>query len=268
MTCQNMSNAAQELAQQFVTRYWREDLSLPKHERLRLAFASSIADGFWRSGMRLPTEAELAHTTPCSLGTIQRALRELAADGLIERRRGSGSVVADLTGKLADPWHIRYIRSRSPRTEYFALHTRVLSRRQIRSVGRWSEVLGQNKESVTRVDRLFTVDGRIDIYAEFFALSSRFPEFMSRPMASMDGLNFKKMIGDRYHAPTHRVHQTLRFQPTPAHVAEVCGMPAGGMSPVLNVVSYPLSGEPIYMQDFYLPLDAGELDLGFAIRLI
>lgn len=262
-----MSTAAQELARQFVSLYWRDDLDLPKHERLRKAFAHSIADGFWRAGMRLPTEADLVHTTPCSLGTIQRALRDLAADGLIERRRGSGSVVANLNGKLSDPWHIRYIKTRSPRVEYQSLHTRVLSRRQVRARGPWSDVLGQRNESATRVDRLFTVDGRIRIYAEFYALSSRFPEFMSLPLESMDGLNFKKMIGDRYHAPTHKVHQTLRFQATPPHVAEVCGAPAGGVSPVLNVVSYPLSGEPIYWQDFFLPLDEGELDLGFAMRV-
>ncbi|MFV0244139.1 MAG: hypothetical protein ACK5IB_03835 [Qingshengfaniella sp.] len=39
------------------------------------------------------------------------------------------------------------------------------------------------------------------------------------------------------------------------------------MSPVLNVGAYPPGGQPIYYQDFFLPLEDGQLDLGFAMRV-
>ena len=75
---------------EFLKRYWPQQDDLPKHERLRQAITASIADGYWVAGARLPTESEWAAETPCSLGTVQRALRSLVDDGLILRRRGRG----------------------------------------------------------------------------------------------------------------------------------------------------------------------------------
>jgi GntR family transcriptional regulator len=261
-----MQNMSRQMTEEFISRFWSEKGAMPKHERLKRAFSESIKEGFWRAGTRLPTEAGLVEASPCSLGTVQRALRELAADGLIERRRGSGSVVADLDGKLSDPWHIRYVKNQVEPTEYYTIHTKVLSRDLKMATGPWSKILDQNDTPIVKVDRIFTVASGKNIYAEFYALASRFPEFLELPLSDMDGLNFKQMIGKRYKSPTHKVHQTLRFLPTPDHVAEACGTPNGGISPILNVVSYPLNGEPIYYQDFYLPIEEGELDLGVAVR--
>ena len=103
-----MSAFSGEVAAEFVQRFWPTGDHEPKHEKLCRAFASAISQGFWASGARLPTEAELAEVTPCSLGTIQRALRKLAADGLIERRRGSGTIVASLSRVVEQPWHMRF----------------------------------------------------------------------------------------------------------------------------------------------------------------
>ena len=257
---------AKTRTEEFVARYWGEAGAEAKHERLKQAFTLSIAEGFWQPGARLPTEAELTRHTPCSLGTVQRALRGLAAEGLIDRRRGSGSVVADLDGRLSDPWHIRYRAPEDSDEAYLTLHTRLLARRVIETTGPWTRELGDPGSSVTRIDRIFTLDGQINVYSEFYALTSRFPEFMELPAEQMNGLNFKKLIAAKYKSPTQKVRQQLSFRPTPDHVAKVCGRPEGGVSPVLNVVSFPVTGEPIYFQDFYLPIGEGTLDLGFAIR--
>lgn len=254
------------MTEDFVTRYWDERTDLPKHEKLRRAFTESISQGYWKVGMHLPTEAELVRNTPCSLGTVQRALRDLAAEGLIERRRGSGSVVADLMGKLRDPWHIRYVDPDSGDGGYCGLRTTLVARRTQTETGPWSAVLQQGQERVTTIERIFIVDERIRVYSRFYALSSLFPEFMDLPEADLNGLNFKRLISQRYHVPTHKVQQNLRFVPTPPEVAERCGAPEGGISPLLNVVAYPPSGNPIYYQDFYLPMVPESLDLGFAVR--
>lgn len=261
-----MTDTRRSMTQDFVARYWNDDSDLPKHERLSRAFADSISQGFWSAGMHLPTETELVRSTPCSLGTVQRALRELAATGLIERRRGSGTVVVDLLGKLADPWHIRYVDPELDAAKYCALRTKIASRCQLDSAGPWSEVLRQDSKLVTKIDRIFVVDERLKIYSEFYAISSLFPELMELEETEMDGLNFKRLISYRYNMPIHKVHQSLRFVPTPPYVDESCGTPAGGMSPLLNVVAYPPNGEAIYYQDFFLPITGDTLDLGNAVR--
>ncbi|GMG85435.1 GntR family transcriptional regulator [Paralimibaculum aggregatum] len=261
-----MGDAADELAAEFVRRYWSEEEHLPKHERLRLAFADSISDGFWKPGTRLPTEAELVQVTPCSLGTVQRALRALSDEGLIERRRGSGSVVADVGPRIADPWHIRYVDPSGSGLPYYPVETRVVARRLITDRGPWSEPLGQGAGRVVKIDRIFTVDQRIEIYSEFYALEGRFPDLEQIALAQLDGINFKRMLAKAHRIPFHRIRQRLRFAVPPPHVAPHVSNGPGGAVPVLSGVALALNGEANYYQDFHLPLDEGELDLGFATK--
>ena len=67
------------------------------YETVKTSIQQRIADGGWQPGVRLPSERELVQEFGCARMTVHRALRELEAEGLIERRQGSGSYVAELT---------------------------------------------------------------------------------------------------------------------------------------------------------------------------
>lgn len=62
--------------------------------RIRDEIAASIQSGEWRPGDRVPTEQELAVRYGCARATVSKALGELAASGLVERRRKAGTFVA------------------------------------------------------------------------------------------------------------------------------------------------------------------------------
>lgn len=62
--------------------------------RIREEIASAIRSGEWRPGDRVPTEQELAQRYGCARATVSKALAELAAAGLVERRRKAGTFVA------------------------------------------------------------------------------------------------------------------------------------------------------------------------------
>src|SRR5258706_3075212 len=66
------------------------------YEVVKTSIHKRIADGGWEPGVRLPSERELVQEFGCARMTVHRALRELEAEGLIERRQGSGSYVAEL----------------------------------------------------------------------------------------------------------------------------------------------------------------------------
>lgn len=63
---------------------------------VKAALRERIAQGGWQAGTRLPSERELVQEFGCARMTVHRALRELEEEGLIERRQGSGSYVAEL----------------------------------------------------------------------------------------------------------------------------------------------------------------------------
>lgn len=54
---------------------------------------AKITKGEWPPGNLVPNEVELATTYGCARATVNRAMRELADDGLLERRRKAGTRV-------------------------------------------------------------------------------------------------------------------------------------------------------------------------------
>jgi len=53
-----------------------------------------IAQRVWKPGHFIPHEADLAREFGCARATVNRALRELAEEGLLDRRRKAGTRVA------------------------------------------------------------------------------------------------------------------------------------------------------------------------------
>ncbi len=63
------------------------------HARIQDDIKQRISTGHWPPGHRIPFEIDLARSYACSRMTVNKALRELAHTGLIERRRKAGSFV-------------------------------------------------------------------------------------------------------------------------------------------------------------------------------
>jgi GntR family transcriptional regulator, arabinose operon transcriptional repressor len=69
------------------------ETGLPKHRQVYRALQGEILSGRWKSGDRLPSEAELVGRFGASRITVGRAVRDLQRAGLVERRAGSGTYV-------------------------------------------------------------------------------------------------------------------------------------------------------------------------------
>ena len=65
----------------------------PKHRQVYEALVQQISAGGMTAGDRLPSEADLVRRFGASRITVGRALRDLQAAGLVERRAGSGTYV-------------------------------------------------------------------------------------------------------------------------------------------------------------------------------
>ena len=67
--------------------------ALPIYLRISELLAREIAAGHLLDGDRLAPERQMAERFGVSLGTLRKALAELARQGLLERRQGSGNYV-------------------------------------------------------------------------------------------------------------------------------------------------------------------------------
>lgn len=68
---------------------------IPLYERLKTDIKNRIETGEWPPHHRVPSENEIAETLNVSRMTANRALRELATEGVIVRVQGRGSFVAN-----------------------------------------------------------------------------------------------------------------------------------------------------------------------------
>ena len=100
--------------------------SRPIYEQIADALRRQIDAGILQPGDRLPSVRELATTLTINPNTIQRAYRELEADGRIESFAGKGSFVrsgcagGDIWKNLDDA--VRDLRARGVTTEQLLAH--------------------------------------------------------------------------------------------------------------------------------------------------
>ncbi|MWD30181.1 UTRA domain-containing protein [Aquicoccus sp. SCR17] len=88
-----------------------------------------ISDGDWPAGALIPNEADLAQEFGCARATVSRALRELADQGLLDRRRRAGTRVRELPerrARLDIPVMRQQVERRGARYGYLLLLREVL----------------------------------------------------------------------------------------------------------------------------------------------
>ncbi len=67
---------------------------LPVYQKIKREMLTRIQAGEWKPGEVIPGEQALSESFGCARVTVNRALRELAEQGLVERKRKAGTVVA------------------------------------------------------------------------------------------------------------------------------------------------------------------------------
>jgi GntR family histidine utilization transcriptional repressor len=116
---------------------------MPVYEQVKGWIRQHIASGQWKPGDPVPSEAALTERFGISRMTANRALRELATEGLVTRVQGSGTRVAQLH-RISSQLVIRDIREEM--AERGHVHgTRVLKVVQEKAGPEVAEALGLRK---------------------------------------------------------------------------------------------------------------------------
>lgn len=68
----------------------------PPYETVKLYLKDGLKKGRWRSGEKMPSESDLIGRFGVARMTVNRALKELESEGLVERRQGAGTFAAEL----------------------------------------------------------------------------------------------------------------------------------------------------------------------------
>jgi DNA-binding GntR family transcriptional regulator len=229
-----------------------------KVKTLKDALFDLIERGFWRPGDRLPGEKELSIVLSLSLGTVQAAIRPLQSTGLLERRRGAGTFVANAKQLGASIWHFRF--RTADGTGLLPWTSTVYSVEEITGQGEWSAFMGE-APSYIRICRVVHVDGKFDVYSEVYLESPRFRALLETPVEMLSGKNLRVFLHERYNAPTLRSIHRLTTIDVPRDIAGRIGVAPGSRGLDMKALSYSFRDAPISYQRIVIPETPYELEL-------
>lgn len=230
---------------------------LALHGRLRHALLGCIQDGRWRAGDRLPAELELAGATGLSMGTIQRALRDLVEEGVVTRRQGRGSFVTAAPGRIGDLWHCRFLGDDG--VTVLPVYSHALGRRPAPRKGPWRAHFSAGAR-LLRLDRRLNVNHEFDVFSRFFFDRDRFQGLATRPLADLAGASLRLLMGQEAYAPPGPVTQTMRVVEAAPDVARVLGLPPGAWVARIDIVRHCAGeGDALYYQQMFVPPTARPL---------
>jgi GntR family transcriptional regulator len=252
----NENNIPNEL----IERYARDVVpGLAKYAQLRETLSAAIRGGYWKPGSQLPPERELARLTRFSLGTVQRALRDLAEEGVLVRTQGSGTYVAEGRAAIDAPLYLRFL-GREGEPRFLPLFPKVLSRKRIDERGPWSEWLRQTGGAVVRITRRISVNGEFNLFNCFYFRADAFPGITAAPLATLDGANLKQLLGGESNMPVTEMRQRVSFVKFSPEAAAGAGVKPGTRGMLLE--SAALSGrEPLYYLESFIPPNDRQLDV-------
>jgi DNA-binding GntR family transcriptional regulator len=247
----------------FLRRYGKRGMQgLPKYVQLREALCAAINAGHWEPGARLPSDSDLTRLTGYSLGTVQRALRELADGGVVVRSQGSGTYVSDGGGAIDAPLHLRFRGSADGEPAFLPLYPKVLSRTRAHGSGAWSAWLRpEGGTDIMRIDRQLSVNGEFIVFNRFYFDAREFPDIAARPLATLDGANLKQLLGEAVSMPISDVEQHVSFVKFDAAACKAMGVKPGTRGLLLESAAAAGRGNPVYFLESFIPPNDRRLDV-------
>ncbi|HEY5629604.1 MAG TPA: GntR family transcriptional regulator [Candidatus Limnocylindrales bacterium] len=236
---------------------------VPKYLALRDAIVNAVTSRSLPPGTRIPNEAELASALPLSLGTIQRALRLLAEDGVIVRRQGQGTFVsAEETGRMHGPLHCRFLDDSGE--GYLPVFPQVIRRFEEDGRGPWTAHLRSPRTMC--IERAIGIAKQFKVFSRFWFDPDRLPAFATSPTRRLDGANFKDLIWRECGEPIGRIQQFLSTCVAEPDVARQIGVARGTALTRLEVFAYLGQSSPVYYQELLVPPNDRRLHLASSGR--
>lgn len=231
---------------------------LPKYLQLSDAIARAIVQGRLKTGEKLPPESELAQLLPASLGTIQRALNNLADRGLLIRRHGHGTFVAEPAMAPQDLWHFRFLADDG--RSLLPVYTQVGSIEAVRRRGPWSDFLGTT--DLIAITRRIDVDHAYTGISELYLPQARVPGLLKLKPKSLENVNIRALLSEEFAITTERVREMVACSPIPEKVAKALGEKARAVGLAYHMEGFEHRGRPISYQIAWFPPGQRRLVLG------
>ncbi len=132
----------------------------PLYRRTYETILARIVAGELPAGAMLPSEHEIARELGVSQGTARKALMELDREGVVERRQGKGTFVAQTTSESA-LFHFFRLRDQKGGQVTPELATETV--RKLRSTAADRTLFGEETDTVYEIRRTRSINGKLAV---------------------------------------------------------------------------------------------------------
>jgi GntR family transcriptional regulator len=235
------------------------------YHQLKELVSEKIESGEWAPGYRLPTEAEISREFGVSRITVRHAMQLLQNQGLLERKQGRGTFVAqpkvahDLMSMYQDGLNVKQM-GRLPQIEVVSLEFKLPAA----SVA--SKLNLPLSDKVYDMKRLLLGDGEPLMLIHSWLPAARFPNFEESHLDSRTMGSVMREYGVTEAFQHKEVEVTILDEEEAALLKTFTGAPAL----LLTYVNYLPNGEPIEYRrthvrgdrcKYYIDVEKPELQL-------
>ncbi len=221
-------------------------LPVPLYEHVKRLVSEGILMGSWPPGTVLPGEVALATQYGVAVGTVRRALADLVAEGMLTRRRKTGTVVTGRAPQHSLRFFFQYFRLHGRDGALLRSDTEVLSITRMPAQPHEAALFGIAASApVIRLRRLRRIAGKPVMHDRFVLPDARLPGFPEQPEA-VPALLYRHLL-ERYGIRVSAVRESLTAElATQEDLALLALAPP---APILAIeeTAYDQSGLPVIL---------------------
>jgi len=220
----------------------RRDSPVPYYYQLEEFLREQIENGTWKPGQQILSEAELCEAFDVSRTVVRQALNELVHEGLLYRRRGKGTFVAE--PKIRESL-VQHLTGFYEDTVALGLKpsTKVLEQKVIPAPPKIADGLGiREGEPVTMIDRLRFVDGEPIVLVITYVPQKICPELINEDLSTQ---SLYAILEQKYGLELVYGRRTLEAVAATEEEAKLLEIDEGDPIILLRSISYLKDGRPI-----------------------
>ena len=217
-------------------------LGTPLYLQVKDAVLAALAQGEWKQGDAIPSEKMLSERFGVSIGTLRKAIDELAAENILTRHQGRGTYVSEHT---RNPHFFKFFRIQRNDGHKAYPTTRLVRFKRVRANAAVREVLGLPAGShVFEFLNVLALNGDV-VLADTIAL----PEALFSGMTDADlrdrSSTLYRFYQERFGVNVIATDERVRTCRAEAPFTELLDVPEG--EPLLEIrrVAFSYHGQPV-----------------------
>ena len=212
----------------------------PLYRQVYNSLTKSISDGDWKPAQSLPSEFALAAELGVSQGTVRKALIQMEADRLVERRQGKGTFVAKHTNEDSSFRFFRLTRRDGTRlmpvAEIESVKRRQAKRQEKNALGL------KDKDEVVEICRIRFVDNSPCAAENIVVPYAFFPNIEN--LDSL-GTSLYPLYQREFAISVAKAHEQLRSEVANKKQAKRLNVPTGTALLHVDRIALTIHGQPV-----------------------